>query len=312
MFSKQWFNSHQAILLRFANTWLGKKILRIDSKEKLIGILPNAIFWRKGKKYVAEFRTHDKYAKRLFYSFKPLWYLFHLWDMVWYPKFNLGFDTFGPVYPAAGANSPVDGEVNVIGKDEAFATLRAESGSAAGPTAAQSNIGIRSSTTSNQFSQMYRFVSLFDTSTLTSNASISDAVYSVYGNGKANNLGSLNLAMIASNPANTNNLVAGDFGTCVLTRQADTDITYAGFSTTGYNNFTLNATGRGNISKTGITKFGAAIANDVDNSAPAWISNVLTDLIVETADNAGTTVDPKLVVTYTLSSSGTSNFAYFM
>ena len=117
-FSKQWFLKYQKILLRFCNTWIGRKILCIDGnkssigKNKIIHIESNAIWWKTGRKVTAEFRTHDKFGKRLYYAFKPLWHLFHIWDLGfgWQPNWNLGFDTL-TVYPAAGANSPVDGGV---------------------------------------------------------------------------------------------------------------------------------------------------------------------------------------------------------
>jgi hypothetical protein len=44
-----------------------------------------------------DFRTHNKFSKRLFYAFYPVWWLAHQWDTLfanqWQPAWNLGFDT---------------------------------------------------------------------------------------------------------------------------------------------------------------------------------------------------------------------------
>src|SRR3990167_5137978 len=95
LFSKEWFLKHQKILLWFVNTWIGRKILCINGSKSLVGknkiiyIEPNAIWWKGKKKreVVAEFRTHDKFGKRLYYAFKPIWYLIHYWDTLFANNF---------------------------------------------------------------------------------------------------------------------------------------------------------------------------------------------------------------------------------
>ena len=82
-------------------------------------------------------------------------------------------------------------------------------------------------------------------------------------------------------------------------------ITYANWLTTVYNDFTFNATGIGNINKTGISKFGTRNANyDVANTAPALssINDRWHYLDGYFADETGTANDPKLVVAYSASS----------
>ena len=170
MFNSQWFLKHQKTLLLFANSFIGRYVLCLKTssvgKNKIIKILPNSITWKGKKKneYVTEFRTHDKFGKRIFYAFKPIWYLFHLWDMVWYPNFNLGFDT-ATFYPAAGAASPVDGVVARHGIDEAFATIRAGAGTISSATDADAQASrLTASATTNQYSLLRRGIFLFDTS----------------------------------------------------------------------------------------------------------------------------------------------------
>jgi hypothetical protein len=149
---------------------------------------------------------------------------------------------------------------------------------------------------------MDRYIALFDTSALTAAAAISAAVLSLYGDDKGNALGcSPNIDIYTSAPASNTALVAGDFDCLGTVSQTGSPITYAAWSITGYNAFTFDATGRGNISKTGISKFGARNANyDVANTAPSWVTNVDSYVTALNADSAGTANDPKLVVTYTL------------
>jgi hypothetical protein len=84
-------------------------------------------------------------------------------------------------------------------------------------------------------------------------------------------------------------------------------ITYANWSTSAYNDFTFNATGIGNVSKTGFSKFGVRNPNyDVANTPPTWSSGVTSHMQCYFSDEAGTTSDPKLVVTYSLGGSAGS------
>ena len=61
--------------------------------------------------------------------------------------------------------------------------------------------------------------------------------------------------------------------------------------TTGFENFTLNASGIANINKSGISKFGARSLDDVDGVAPTGLN--YSDFFF--ADQSGVDSDPKLV-----------------
>jgi len=104
VFYKPWFKRNQKLLLKFANTFIGKFILRIYGKRssvgknKIIKIEPHVITWENPDgSFSAEFRTHAKFAKRLYYGLKPLWKIMHFWDTTiantFIPELNLGFDT---------------------------------------------------------------------------------------------------------------------------------------------------------------------------------------------------------------------------
>src|SRR3990167_7802981 len=132
MFNEYWFTKHQQILLFFLNTPLLRVWFRwflcIEYKEPIDVILPNSISWKNKGKITTEFRSHNKYAKRLYVGLYPLWWLCHQWDIAFYPRFNLGFDTLGPVQPVAGDNSPIDGYVYRSGVDETFSSIRSGAG----------------------------------------------------------------------------------------------------------------------------------------------------------------------------------------
>jgi len=95
------------------------------------------------------------------------------------------------------------------------------------------------------------------------------------GASKTNKLDGLvctpDIDIYTSTPAINTSLVAGDYQQIGSTSQTGAPISYADWSTTGYNDFTLDAVGLGNINKTGISKFGVRNANyDVSGSPPNW------------------------------------------
>jgi hypothetical protein len=310
IFSPQWFTRHQKILLWFANSWIGRRILCINGnrssvgKNKIIKILPNSITWKTGKKYHTEFRTHDKFAKRIYYTFYPLWKLLHLWDMFWYPNFNLGFDSTGNLYPAAGANSPVDGYCFRGSVNETFANIRAGVGTGAEASAGEDNMYLNATSTTNQYSHMRRFIFCFDTSSIGANKEINSATCSIWGTGKTNGNGSSDFHLASASLNSTSNIIAGDYQTCGTTSFGY--VTYANYSTSGYNDITLNGSGLANINKTGVSQFSAQHSWDVLNNTTGlvWANGATTYFSARWADYTGTDNDPKLVVTYTLPMGG--------
>lgn len=166
----------------------------------------------------------------------------------------------------------------------------------------------------NQWYYFYRSFFLFDTSGIPDTDAIDSAIFSVHCTSKQNSNGlSLGASLIKSNPASNTALVVGDFDGVTFERQA-TDVSYAGISTTGYTDWTLNATGEGNIDKTGVSKFAVVSDADMDNSEPTWASGVCGVDSVYYADQTGTSSDPKLAVTHSAGGgpAQNSNFLMFM
>ena len=314
VFDNLWFQKYQKSLLWFANTDYGRDVLAINGRKsdvrnnKILAILPNVIGWKEDGIYRAEFRTHNKFSKRLFYEYNLIWKAMHAWDTrianLYLPRLNLGFDTL-TVYPDPHTEtSTVDGRVYRTAVNETFATIIAGAGSGAGDAAADNIVcNLAASTTSNQFAQLIRGIFLFDTSAL-GLSEISAAVLSLNGGAtelggvKTNGLGEPALHIAASTPASNTALAAADYGNVGGTSFGS--VSYANIQASGsYTNWTLNATGIAAISKTGISKFSLRHSWDITGSfTGTWASGAASHFGFKLAETANTTSDPKLVVTY--------------
>ena len=325
IFDKNWFKKHQSKLLWLLNKPVVKywfryclRIRKYDCSQKITEITPNSISWgdryfkKNGEWYLertTDFRTHNKYSKRLLHAFYPIWWVFHQWDMMVnffkLPKLNLGFDTL-TVYPDAGdpGATTVDGDVWNWGYDAIWSTHRSATGNSLGDGTTFTKIRtVLGGSSGTNYWGIGRIITLFNTSSLGTQSIINSAILSLFGSSKSNPLGLATpqaLAVVASNPASNTTLVGSDYATLGSVRFA-TDISYNNWSTVGYNDFTLNANGLAAINKTGISKFGFRSDYDLDNVAPTPNSANTNDTVAYSADQAGTTQDPKLVVTYTIS-----------
>lgn len=321
-FDKIWFEEHQKGLIWLLNAPIIKYwfrwVLRIHKdcsfKEKICEIQPNSykvylglFLTKKGlrHKFRLDFRTHNKFSKRLYHAFYPLWLAFHIWDLFadkFTPQLSFGFSTL-TVYPDADVESTsVDGTVTRSGVNESWASIRGGAGTAAAPSIDGSHIFLIScSASANQFDFLRRSICLFDTSALGAGTSISNAVISIFGYAKTDdNSFAPNTNIFGSTPASNTDLVSSDFSQTQDVAFA-TAITYANWSTVAYNDFTLNATGLAAIAKTGISKFSVKNDNyDAANSAPVWSSGMGMAVNGWFADAIGTSTDPKLVITYTI------------
>lgn len=315
VFSKEWFELHQTNILRLANTRLGKRFFGIGTDipkgKKLLEMLPDNMTWADGDgSFSTDFRSGPQFAKRLYYGFKPLWWAMHGWDFMFgglSQKLDFGFSTL-TVNPAAGhASTTCDQDVRVHNQDSTLATIRAAAGDEYGwqnfgglPQYGRDGnravVGLAGSGTSNQYAHMSRFLTTFDTSALTTGATISAAVLSVFGAATRANIGNPDLHCCASTPASAGDIVIADYSQVGSTSFGS--IAFGSFSTSAYNAITLDANGIANISKTGISKFALRTNWDMNNSTSgiSWSTDV-SDLEFQTADGANA---PKLVITYTV------------
>lgn len=312
VFSRDWFERHQAGLLRLANCRLGRYILRVHGdrsdvgRHKISRIEPHAIHWLEDGRHRAEIRTHAKFAKRLYYAFRPLWHLAHAWDMLvanrLHEALNLGFDTL-LVYPDADPEtSTVDGHVaRRNNSGESFATMRAGAGNEATDSGAANEtlVALWALNTGSNFIYLSRAIATFDTTSIDPSATISQAYVSVRGYYKYTQLGSTSLDVVSASPASNTGLAASDYANLGSTSFGSE--TSAAFNTSGYTNINLSASGLSNLTLGGISRFGFRLAWDTAGSfTGTWTANGMTSFAFYQADYAGTTRDPKMTITYLL------------
>jgi hypothetical protein len=312
-FTKEFFKRHQSKLLWLLNGSfrdLFRKIMCIDEVRNIYEFQPNNYkiitgFTEDNAKVEATFFTHDKFAKRLYHAFKPLWWAMHAWDWAFAdriaPSLSFGFDTLTAYPDANPESSTVDGYVGRQVSTETWSTLR-DNANGTTPNDDSGSYGIiatvESSTTSDQWAKIFRGIFLFDTSSITDGNTIDSATLSLYSDYTQDDFGSGEVDICSSNPASNTALANGDydsFGTTSFVTKALSTI-----SDGSYNEFSLNASGLAAISDTGITKLGCRIGWDIDNSPPTWANNDTTTSQYTGADYTGTTRDPKLVVVYSL------------
>src|SRR3990167_5214397 len=198
--------------------------------------------------------------------------------------------TVSTYHPAAGNTSPMDTAVAQVysnGAGQSWATIIAAAGgghSLVTTSNPDSCVPLRAdSPTADTWRRLHRVVILFDASDIAHTDDISAVTFSVVrSNDGASTLGSNpNIGVFTSSPAANDSTVDGDYATFGSVKQSDTVIALADFQTDGttYDNFVFNATGRGNISKTGVSKFGMrADSYDVAAVSPTWVDNTSDDL----------------------------------
>ena len=320
-FDSRWFAKHQRKLLWLANHPLLKYKFRYDLRihndvgwnERIIQIQPNnyKVFRgiKNGRVYVkADFRTHNKFSKRLYFSYSSAWWMLHAWDSLvadrWIPQLGFGFASLTKYPDPDPETTTVDGRVGQsydAGSGVSFATMRNAAGSDYTDSSATIIIQVGADNVSDQWINLRRLIALFDTSSIGATSTISAAVNSYYGSAKGDlQSWAPTYNVYSSAPASNTALANGDYDSLGTTEFA-TGIAQGSISITGYNDFTLNAAGLAAIAKAGVTKLGVRNAtHDVANSAPSWASLGSVNITVYSADQTGTDNDPKLVVTYTI------------
>jgi len=207
-------------------------------------------------------------------------------------------NTTSTFYPDADPESTsVDGSVQNSGKANWAAAHDAATGDTATPSATVQTVGSIGPASA---SGCFRNFLLFDTSSIPDADSVVSATLSVYNQATNNidNDGDDFIAVITTTPASNTDLVVGDFDKVGTTEQHDAgqrkDLTGLG---TGFLDWVLNATGRGNISKTGVSKFGLREGHDILDTGPI-VGTGTSGIDIRLADQSGTSNDPKLVVVH--------------
>lgn len=161
-------------------------------------------------------------------------------------------------------------------------------------TGATIQFGQQKHSTSGYF--VWRGFFSFDTSSIPVGATIDSAILKIYGTLKLDSGSVTPAAVVVSNSQASDTALVGDDFDQLGTTSFST-ITYASYSTAGYNEFTLNASGLAQINPGGYSKFGLRTDKDIAGTAPP--SNHTSQLYCSSVDETGTSQDPILEVTYT-------------
>lgn len=203
-----------------------------------------------------------------------------------------------PVYTDASISPYTDagGDGTAYEYATTFALARAGAGDGHGDTATEDNPARTSYYNAND-SRIWRGFYPVDTSALPSNANITAATFNIYGTSFVRTDSTDNgFTLIQTTQADPTDLATADYAN-VGTTEGATRINVDDWNTSGYNIWTLNATGRSWINKGAgaWTKLGIREGHDLDNHQPD--GHTTADAYF--ADRAGDSEDPYLSVTYT-------------
>ena len=223
------------------------------------------------------------------------------------PQIHLTTSTFKP--DADPETNTFDGIVFRAGVDVSLSTLIAGNGTGiSDASAAERTAGIRASTTSGQYQNIVRGLFLFNTATLPDTDGI-DAGTKIgfYGHASTTNglsgqasANSVNV-LVESTTTSDTGATASDYqaiGSVDFGRSAQQD----SWNTGSYNDITMNASGRANISKTAISYFGTRYGWDFDDTTTGltWASNATQATYAEHAENGSN--EPLLTVEHSVPS----------
>lgn len=225
-----------------------------------------------------------------------------------YPAYTDTTQTFFPD-PSVEVSS-ADGFVFNNPAATNWATLRNGAGSGADDTGATNPLIYLQAVgaTANDWNYLGKSIFIFDTSGIGATSTITSSTILLASNGtKSDNLVTTpDIDIYNATSSSRTAVVSGDFVKIGSTSQTGSPISYAGWDGTDtvYNAFVLNATGRAYIQLATSTVFGVRNPNrDVANSEPTPSANA-SRIDGYYADQAGTTVDPKLTVDYTAIGAG--------
>lgn len=188
--------------------------------------------------------------------------------------------------------------------EEAWGTKRAGAGLSASAVADFIRAMVDTNAAGTFFNIMARGVVLFDTSSIPDGDTIDSATFEFVVTVKDDTFAEAgSLRMVTSNPGTNTDVVAADFNLANFSdAEQAPDLTIASLvaDSATYTVMTLNATGRGNISKTGVSKFGTRLAHDATNTQPTLAASKSMRVDFASAEEAlAGDKRPKLVVTHT-------------
>lgn len=306
-FDADWFHKHQSTLLRLANApLLGRRFraaLTLRDDLPVEKLTPDAAHYRQnGGQRVAEIYSYPRHSHRIYEAYKPIWWCMHWFDELvadrYAPELSFGFDTLTR-YTSPGAVQSFDGVVS--SSDSVYSTAQAGSNLFTDVTATRLSIEASRTGAGTPGDPYVYYISRgflkFDVSSLPdTNLFISAAVLSLVLE-SVQNASTFSLQIFeASISDGSTDLTSGDWSAFYSTEFGSKAL--AGWTTGSYQDVTLNASGRDYIKNrsTGYAKFAIRHSREVGPTVPSNTSIAL----LYSADQSGTSFDPKLVITYSL------------
>jgi len=314
VFNAAWFKRHQNSLLSWLNgSWLKRKIsrhlFRIDATEPLVELGPSYYVVKlDDTQRRANFRTHPKYAKRLYYSLLAYWWFLHFLDWAlldrFIPQLSFGLTDLNVKSADGEGGTTCDGySARVVTAGASWTSIRTGSGtSQSNTTTAGTLTRITCHADTDKYYAIRRAGFSFNTAAIGAGSTVSAVVLNLYStdtyhvNTYDTVDGSINVVSFA--PTDPGTIAAADFnlfGTTIYCAKSYADYTVSN----GYKTFTLDATGRADINKTGITVYGIRVGSDISGTGLTWKANADLAVGVRWVDYTGTASDPSMDVTYT-------------
>ena len=307
----QWFKFYQPSLLGLVNTDHGRDLFSISRDlPTIVEIAPRDYKWMIGKgQYQSEFHSRAVFFRRLLHRWNEI--VRDLEHPLFVPKYvihngkklavPMGAATLTAYPDADTESSTVDGYIGFQGLDPDdrinWSTATTDNGD--NVTITRDSHALLNSTwfqRSGTWEDVLRSFMLFDTSSIGSNV-VDDAVYSFVSSQATATASELTFNIVASTPASNTALVAADYDNVGTTSFGT--IESDGVNTDGatYNAITFNSSGEDHIATGGITKLAMRWEADRANAEPSSGTNG-AGCTQQSADNGGTSTDPKLVVTH--------------
>lgn len=315
-FNADWFRNHQSSLLSWLNgSWLKRKLsrraFRIEATEPITEIAPSYYVVKLDEtQRRADFRTHPKYAKRLYYSLIAYWWFLHFLDWAFLdrfvPQYSFGLTTLTATPGLSTGGTTGDGYIGrIVSAGSVFSTII---GAAAGTTLSMTGtLGalvriIAHADTSDRYTEIRRSGFTFDTSAVGASSTVTgvDLRLDSRATYQLNTFTTVNsdIEIVGFAPAIVDNFAVEDYSTFGST--SFSTMSYDDYTASeGHKTFTLNASGIANVNKTGITGVGARLGSDLSGTGVTWAAGGSLAVGVRWADGTGTIADPKLDVTYT-------------
>jgi len=321
-----WFDKYQHTLLRLVNTNEGRDLLCLDNHPYPIVMLRKNVAkyylgkWDGRYHFLSDFRVGAKWGNVIRFRWRKVQKALDrmlLEELLALPPLILpdgkvlrpiaGAATLTAYPQANGGDTTVDGDYGVTPAESVFNTMRNSAGTTVNDTATADAVPLLSSDSqTNRWDGMRAGCYLFNTAAI--GADIKDsAILSFVGEGSTANNFSQSVCIGLSNLASNTAVAASDFQnrssgvTSAHTQQSDTRITFSAWAINSRNDFTLNSIGLGNVSTSGISKFGTECLADMTLTEPSWSSNITGYTAMYLADQSGTGNDPRLIVEHSTS-----------